>query len=209
MLSPHTCPTDSQEFALLSECISMKRNHLCSPSHQETPVAAALLRDSPQLQKASFGQPAEEKRRDAASTSTPGWALTLVLSGAMVFMAQAATGVEPSQPGQGLSLNADSLGAIIAPLVSALGGQFGGVVQGLTAMAMLRTVFKPIMAALEAALADHPTQGARLIQIERSTAFRAAAFVLDLLTSIKLHLVTPPPNHPGTNANAASTSRSA
>lgn len=186
----------------------MKRTHLCSCNHPEIPGVPDLLHDALQF-PAGFGQSAEEKRRDAASTSTFGWAMMMVLSGAAVFVAQASAGVEPSQPVQGLSLNADSLGAIIAPLVSALGGQFGGVVQGLTAMAMLRTVFKPMMAALEMALADHPTQGARLMQIERSTAFRAAAFVIDLLTSIKLHLVTPPPNHPGTTANAASTPRSA
>jgi hypothetical protein len=64
-------------------------------------------------------------------------------------------------------------------------------------MALLRTVFKPVMAALENSLRDYPEQAARLARWEASWVFRALAFVLDLATSIKLHLVTPPPSTPG------------
>ncbi len=100
--------------------------------------------------------------------------------------------------------DADSLGSVLGPVVSALIGKFGGILQGLTAMALLRTIFKPVMAALESALADHPTQAARLNQFERSMAFRALAFALDLATSIKLHLITPPPLSGGTNPGGSS-----
>jgi hypothetical protein len=100
--------------------------------------------------------------------------------------------------------DADGLGSVLGPVVSALVGKFGGILQGLTAMALLRTIFKPAMAALESALADHPTQAARLNQFERSMAFRALAFVLDLATSIKLHLITPPPASGSTNPGGSS-----
>ena len=204
---PHARPTDSRGFAFLLVCLRMKLNPFHSDVDRETPGASPFQRGA--------------KRRDAASTlmhqhcfgriGHPGrrhpafWlVLVTVLPGAVLFAEQAAAGTEASQPGLSTALTADSLGAVLAPLASALGGHFGAVVQGLTVMAVLRTVFKPVMAALEAAVASNPNQAARLLQFERSTAFRAAAFVLDLLTSIKLHLVTPPPTQPGTQPTSTS-----
>ncbi len=204
---PHACPTDSRGFAHLSISLLMKLNPLRSTERQEMPGASPSLRHHKRRDAASTltGQLGSTRsRQPALHCRTSGLAVLIVLSGATLFVAQAATGTEPSQTGLSSALNADSLGAVLAPLVSALGGKFGAVVQGLTVMAVLRTLFKPIMAALEAAVADNPTQAVRLLQFERSTAFRAVAFVLDLLTSIKLHLVTPPPAHPGTNPTPTS-----
>lgn len=102
----------------------------------------------------------------------------------------------PAVPTSG-EWDANTAGSVIAPFVSALAGRFGWLVQGFTVMALLRTVFKPVMTALETGLANQPEEAARLAQIERSWAFRGVAFALDLATSIKLHLVTPPPSSPG------------
>lgn len=136
-----------------------------------------------------------------------GLRVSLVLSPLVmtVVLHAATTGTDASSswsfPG---GLDAEGLGSVLGPVVSALVGKFGGILQGLTAMALLRTIFKPVMAALESALADHPTQAARLNQFERSMAYRALAFVLDLATSIKLHLITPPPGSGGTRTDSNS-----
>jgi hypothetical protein len=97
---------------------------------------------------------------------------------------------------------ADVAGAVLAPVVDALAGRHGWVLQALTAMASLRAVFKPLMTALEAALGPGAAS-ARLASLDNGVVGRAAAFLLDLAASVKLHLVLPPPSNSVPSADAA------
>jgi hypothetical protein len=61
----------------------------------------------------------------------------------------------------------------------------------ITIVSVLRTVFKPIMAAIEAGVQASGSDKAKTIltQVEASKPYRVIAFVVDYLTSVKLPVV--------------------
>ncbi len=88
-------------------------------------------------------------------------------------------------------VNPDVTASWLAPVLSAVAGRFGVVLQILTVIATLRTVFKPLMGVLESVVAGQPAQAARLARVEESVWFKALAFLLDLGASVKLRLLVP------------------
>lgn len=77
--------------------------------------------------------------------------------------------------------------AILA-FVPALAAKYPVIVSVLFVMGVLRAVFKPIFAVLEAYVAATPNKAddAALAEVEASGAYKAVQFVLDYVASIKL-----------------------
>lgn len=71
----------------------------------------------------------------------------------------------------------------------ALSGKFGWIVTIFTVMGILRTLFKPVMLAIENVVANDPEKAKALADFEGGTIFKIISFVLDFGASIKLKTV--------------------
>jgi hypothetical protein len=82
----------------------------------------------------------------------------------------------------------EQLALILGPLLSAYVGDFGVAVQIVSIVGTLRLFFKPIMAGVEQAIKDSPSQEDDIIlgKVQKNIFYKGFIFVLDLVSSIKI-----------------------
>lgn len=82
----------------------------------------------------------------------------------------------------------ENLSLIIAPLISAYIGDYGWAVQIVSVVGTLRLFFKPIVAAIESAVAASESKNDDIVlgKVKQNSIYKAFIFVLDLVGSIKV-----------------------
>lgn len=78
--------------------------------------------------------------------------------------------------------------SFLQPMLESLSGKYGPLLQGLTIMASLRLVFKPLMSALDGLVEIIPGDGDNklLDKIKCSKYYKGVVFMVDYFASIKL-----------------------
>lgn len=82
----------------------------------------------------------------------------------------------------------EQLSVILASLASAYVGEYGWAVQVVAVVGSLRLFFKPIVSALESAVASTESKNDDVIlgKVKENSFYKAFVFVLDLVGSIKI-----------------------